>query len=155
MYNLDYNKLLLQLIPSFLRKDRLVGLMQSIVYPVKQLFDLFIKYRSERIYELNHSGQVYSMENVFNDRFDAEERRIYITDGFAKDRTYIYTRAENKPVFLGQVFLYNRGDYGDTGVDFIVWVPNAIVITLEEMYELRALVDKYRIAPKRYKIYRV
>lgn len=155
MYNLDYNKLNEQVTPSFLRKDRTTGLLQSINFPVKQLFEIFKKFREAKIYELKHTGQVFSVEKVLNDRFDPIERRIYITDGFTKDRTYIYTRDENKPVFLGSIFLYNRGDYADTGVDFIVWVPNAIVISLEEMYELRASVNKYKIDPKRFKVYRV
>ncbi len=155
MYNLDYNKLNEQVTPSFLRKDRITGLLQSINFPVKQLFEIFKKFREAKIYELKHTGQVFSVEKVLNDRFDPIERRIYITDGFTKDRTYIYTRDENKPVFLGSIFLYNRGDYADTGVDFIVWVPNAIVISLEEMYELRASVNKYKIDPKRFKVYRV
>lgn len=155
MYNLDYNKLNEQVTPSFLRKDRLTGLLQSINFPVKQLFEIFKRFREAKIYELKHTGQVFSIENVLNDRFDPIERRIYITDGLTKDRTYIYTRDENKPVFLGNIFLYNRGDYADTGVDYIVWVPNAIVISLEEMYELRASVNKYKIDPKRFKVYRI
>lgn len=155
MYNLDYNKLNEQVTPSFLRKDRLTGLLQSIIFPVKQLFEIFKKFREAKIYELTHSGQIFSLENVLNDRFDQIDRRIYITDGLTKDRTYIYTRDENKAVYLGNLFLYNRGDYADTGVDFIVWVPNAIVISLEEMYELRASVNKYKIDPKRFKVYRV
>jgi hypothetical protein len=154
MFNLDYNKLLLQLIPSFLRRPRMVGWLQSLIYPVKELFEIFIEFRTQKLYELSHNGQVFSMENVLNDRFDTMERRIYITDGLTKDRMYAYTRDENKPLFLPK-FVYTRGDYADSGVDFIVWVPNAIGITLEEMYELRAKVTKYKIDPKRYKVYRV
>jgi hypothetical protein len=118
------------------------------------LFEIFIEFRTQKLYELSHNGQVFSMENVLNDRFDTMERRIYITDGLTKDRMYAYTRDENKPLFLPK-FVYTRGDYADSGVDFIVWVPNAIGITLEEMYELRAKVTKYKIDPKRYKVYRV
>jgi hypothetical protein len=154
MFNLDYNKLLLQLIPSFLRKPRMVGWLQSLIYPVKELFEIFIAYRTEKLYELSHNGQVFSMENVLNDRFDNDERRIYISDGLTKDRLYAYTRDEDKALFLPK-YLYTRGDYADSGVDFIVWVPNEIVISLEEMYELRAKVNKYKIYPKRYKVYRV
>lgn len=154
MFNLDFNKFLLQLLPSFLRNAFTVAWLQSLIYPVKELYEQLKEYRAAKIYELNHNGQVFSMQNVLNDRFDNVERRIYITDGFTKERIYLFKRVENKPMFLPK-FLYNRGDYVDTGVDFIVWVPNAVVITMEEMYELRAKVDQYRSNPKRYKVYRV
>lgn len=112
--------------------------------------------RANNIYLLTHNSQVCSMENVFNDRFDRDQRRIYITDGFTKDRIYIYTREENKPVYLNpSIPLYNRGDYGDTGVDFIVWVPTGIFMSPQDMIELTALINRYKLGSKRFKIYRV
>ncbi|MDP1812327.1 MAG: hypothetical protein Q8K66_13075 [Sediminibacterium sp.] len=154
MFNFSFNKLQNQLLPSFLRTPVTVGWLQSLIYPVKNIYDQFIAYRLDKLYELEHNGQVFSLENVLNDRFDSVARRIYLTDGLTKNRIYIYTRNENKPFFLPK-FIFNRGDYTDTGVDFIVWIPNAIVISLEEMYELRAKVNKYKTDPKRYKVYRV
>ena len=153
MFNINYYKFLLQLIPVFLRTTVIVAFVDCLITPVKQLYGQFTTYRNNTLYELDHNGQVFSLQNVLNDRFDNTQRRIYITDGFTKERFYIHTRAENKPKFLKK-YIHNRGDYVDTGVDFIVWIPVAIVISLEEMYELRALINKYRLDPKRYKVYR-
>jgi hypothetical protein len=154
MFNIDFNKFILQLLPLMFRRPVWYAWMKSLVYPVKEIYNQFIDFREAKKYQLNHNGQVFSMEDVLNDRFDNADRRIYLTDGLTKDRIYLYTREEDKSAFLPK-FIYNRADYADSGVDFIVWVPNAIVITLEEMYELRAKVDLYRINPKRYKVYRV
>lgn len=154
MFNIDYDKFCMQLTPEFLRRPVLTAFIKTMVYPINKVKQDFVAYRTERRYDLDHNGQVFSMENVLNDRFDPTERRIYITDGLTKDRIYVYTRLENKPMFLPK-FVHTRGDYADTGVDFIVWVPNAINIALEEMYELRAKVNKFKTDPKRFKVYRV
>ena len=97
---------------------------------------------------------MFSLTNVLNDRFDNTGRTIYITDGFTKERFYIYTRAENKPQFP-QIYLFNRADYADTGTDFIVWVPIAVFISPDDLIEMKALVKKYKLDPKRFKIYRI
>lgn len=154
MFSIDFDKFVLQLTSGILRRPRFMAFVKTAVYNIKELYNLFTAYRSETLYNLSHNGQVFSLENVLNDRFDNDERRIYITDGLTRDRLYIYTRVEDKPVFLPK-YLYTRGDYADTGVDFIVWVPNAIAISLEEMYELRAKVNYFKLDPKRYKVYRV
>lgn len=153
MYNIDYYRFLLQLLPMLLRKPVMVAYMQVLIIPVVKLYNTFTEYREQTLYELAHNGQVYSMENVLNDRFDMVTRRIYITDGFAVERFYIYTRDEAKPQELPQ-YLYNPADYADTGVDFIVWVPKAVVVSDDEMVEMNALIKFYKLASKRYKIYR-
>lgn len=154
MFNVDFNKLILQLLPLMFRRPVWYAWMRSLVCPVKEKYTEFIAFRNDKLYQLQHNGQVFSMENVLNDRFDNGQRRIYITDGLTKDRVYLYTRDENKAAFLPK-FIHNRADYADSGVDFIVWVPNAIVVTTEEMYEMRAKIDLYRADSKRYKVYRV
>ncbi len=154
MFNIDFNKFILQLTPDFLRRPVFIAFVKTLVYPIRELHEVFVAFRAEILYDLSHNGQTYSLENVLNDRFDNDERRIYISDGLTKDRYYIYKRLEDKPLFLPK-FIHTRGDYGDSGVDFIIWVPNAIVITLEEMYELRAKVNKFKLDPKRYKVYRI
>lgn len=131
-----------------------MALLKSMIYPVKQMYDHFMRYRSDKLYELNHNGQRYSIENVLNDRFDPVLRRIYNTDGLTKDRLYIYGTAEVKPIYLPH-YVFGSDDYSDTGVDFIVWVPTAIIITMDEMIEFRSLVDKYKLDSKRYKVQRI
>lgn len=154
MFNIDFDKFLLQLLPSFLRKQKRVALLKSLIYPVRKMDEQFMQYRNDKLYELNHNGQRFSIENVLNDRFDPVQRRIYNTDGYTKDRLYIYGTTEAKPVYL-PTYIYGSDDYADTGVDTIVWVPNAIAITVDEMVEMKALIDKYRISSKRFKIQRV
>jgi len=108
------------------------------------------------LYQANHNSQVFSMENVFNDAFDNVSRRIVITDGLGLQRIYLYTREEGHQytVFLNpQIYLWNNTDYSDTGVDFIVWVPPAITMSATQLINLASLVNRYKLASKRYVIY--
>jgi hypothetical protein len=154
MFNVDFRRLFAILLPVLLRKPKMLALLQVYCWPLVQIYKGFLAYREKNLYTLSHNSQVYSMENVFNDRFDSLQRRIYITDGFSKQRRYAYTRLEDKPIYLGEIPLHNRADYADTGIDFIVWVPVAVMISPQDKIELTALINKYKLASKRFRIYR-
>lgn len=154
MFNVNFSKLVEMLVVTFLRQPVLLALLRAYTYPFASIYRSFLAFRAKNLYTLSHNSRVASMENVFNDRFDNAARRIYITDGFARPRTYAYTRLENKPIYLGSEYIYNRADYADTGVDFIVWVPVAILMLPQDIIELTALINKYRLPTKRFKIYR-
>lgn len=148
-YNLDINKLTILLTPTFLRKERFLAWLRVIHFPLIEIVDKFNFNRNENLYNLAHNGQVCYLRVVLNDRFDPIQRRIKIADGNRYQRQYIYTRGEQKPKYLGKIYLYDRADYGDTGVDFIVLIPRGLIYN---EYEKKALVDFYKLASKRYKI---
>lgn len=138
------------MLPSFLRKPIITAYLQSLLVPISQLHYDWLQKRTADWYIINHTGQVRLLRNVLNDSLDVGSRRIYITDGNAFPRKYIYTRAENKPVFLGKLFIYQNSEYLNTGVDFIVFVPQEVIDT--KINELNSLIRKYKLASKRYQI---
>ena len=119
------------------------------VSPLEQVLDWFTNSRRDNLYNLDHNSQKCYLRAVLNDRFDISSRRIRIEDGNKYKRQYIYTDGEQKPKFLGTMFLYDDADYSDTGVDFIVLVPSDLQYNT---YEMQALLDFYKLASKRYKI---
>jgi len=149
-YNIDFNKLAVLMIPSFLRKPILTAYLQSLLVPLETLHAEWLQKRSDDWYSLNHTGQVYSLRNVFNDKLDEGSRRIFISDGNAYPATYIYTPAENKPKFLGRLVIYQNSEFLNTGYDFIVHAPQDVIDT--KINELNALIIKYKLASKRYQI---
>jgi len=155
MFNIDFDSLIAVCLPALLWKPKLFAWLKVLCYPVTKIYDEFMAKRDADLYNLRQDSRVFSMQAVFNDRFDNVSRRIYITDGFTKDRTYIYTPAEVKPLYLGSVPLYNPGDYADTGVDFIVWVPTIVSLSAQDLIELTALANNYKLAGKRFKVYRI
>jgi hypothetical protein len=149
-FNIDYNRLGILMLPTFLRKPILVNWIQVLLTPIANLHYTWKQKRLADWYKLNHTGQVCFLRKVLNDHLDVSQRRIYIEDGNAFPRKYIYTRAEKKPVFLGKMFIYQNSEYTDTGVDFIVRAPAEIINT--QIHELNALINFYKLASKRYKI---
>ncbi|MCD8449476.1 hypothetical protein LNI98_07185 [Tenacibaculum dicentrarchi] len=149
-YNIDFYKWAILLLPTDLRKPKMIGFIKTLVSPVANLHGEFLKMRVADEFILNHNGQRCYLRKALNDVFDKELRRIQIGDGNQFERHYIYTRAEQKPVFLGEIFINDKTDYADTGIDFIVYVPNSIVksrkITLEKWIEI------FKKGTKKYKI---
>ena len=148
-HNLNINKLTELLTPTFLRKERMLAWLRVIHFPLIKIVDDFNFNRNQNLYNLAHNGQVCYLRKALNDRFDITERRIRIVDGNRYQRQYIYTRGEQKPKYLGTIYLYDRADYGDTGVDFIVLIPRGLRYN---KFEMESLIDFYKLASKRYKI---
>ena len=149
MYNLNIDKLLVLLTPTFLRKPKLVAWLRTLATPLHKLLYDFHRASQADLYNLAHNSQVCYLRKVLNDEFDDEKRRIRIEDGRQKQRLYIYPRSANKPLYIGKVFLYQRGDYIDGGVDFIVVLPKDLTY---DKYKLEALVNFYKLAGKRWTI---
>ena len=149
MYNLNIDKLLVLLIPTFLRKPKLVAWLRTLATPLYKLLYDFQRASQDDLCNLAHNSKVCSLRKALNDEFDDEQRRIRIEDGKQKQRLYIYPRSANKPLYLGKVFLYQRGDYIDGGVDFIVVLPKDLTY---DKYKLEALVNFYKLAGKRWQI---
>ena len=117
--------------------------------PLNKLLDDFKVHRERDLYNLAHNSQVCYLRKALNDEFDPQLRRIKIEDGRQKQRLYIYPRSANKPLYLGKVFLYQRGAYIDGGVDFVVVLPLGLEY---DRYKLEALVNFYKLAGKRWTI---
>ena len=56
-YNIDFNKLIVLLLPTFLRNSRLIGFLRAAVNPLSKLYDDFNKYRTEDHKRLDHLSQ--------------------------------------------------------------------------------------------------
>ena len=149
MYNLNIDKLLVLLTPTFLRKPKLVAWLRMLATPLHKVLYEFQRACQADLYNLAHNSQVCYLRKALNDEFDDEQRRIRIEDGRQKQRLYIYPRSANKPLYLGEIFLYQRGDYIDGGVDFIVVLPKDLTY---DKYKLEALVNFYKLAGKRWEI---
>ena len=146
---LNIDKLVVLLLPTFLRKPKLVAWLRTLATPLHKLLYTFQQARTADLYNLAHNSQVCCLRKALNDEFDPQQRRIRIEDGKQNERLYIYPRSANKPLYLGKVFLYQRGDYIDGGVDFIVVLPEGLEY---DKYKLGALVNFYKLAGKRWTI---
>lgn len=151
IFEIDYNRLIGQNVPADWQQPKFILWLRGLISPAKILHDQFTRYRRANLYTLAHNGQVCYLRKVLNDSFDPIERRIYITDGSKYQPEYIYSSAEQQPRYLGTIYLREADDYADTGVDFRVIVPVGFDLTAV-IHQMKAQIDFYRLASKRYKI---
>lgn len=150
-YKINFNRLVVQLMPTFLRQPRMIAFISLFSAELTKLHNAWLIKKSQDETWLQHNSQVCKLRKILNDEFDDIERRIKITDGQFYDRQYVYTLGEKKPKYLGKIFIRQNTDYADTGIDFFVVVPVEINIE-QNKYKLEAWVNRYRLASKRYKI---
>lgn len=154
-YRIDINGLIKLLVKFSLRKPKRLAGLNALTYPIVILWNGFLKFLQDKVYELNKTSQVVHIEAVLNDRWDAGLRRIYLTDGDSVEPLYIYRVAESKPAPIiyqdaeGEPapYIYTDNELNAVTIDFIIHVP--VFITFDEE-EMKALVNKYRLPGKAY-----
>lgn len=147
IFELNLRRLVILLLPTFLRKARLVAWLQILIAPLEQLQYSFNQKRNSDLITLTHNGQKCYLRKILNDNFDQTLRRIRIEDMTHFNAVYIYTEAENQPVYLEEKYLYTSGEMQVSGVNFSVRIPNTL---RARNVEIKALIEAYKIASKRY-----
>ena len=150
LFDINFKKIGIGFLPIDLRQPKNIAYVLALLEPVEWLYYKWLQKRDFDWYRLKHTGQVCKLRKVLNDNLDPSLRRIYIGEGTAFPREYIYTQAENKPKFLGTFYIKSQNEYENTGVDFIVFVPQEIINST--ISELKYLLKYYKLAGKRYMI---
>lgn len=149
-YKIDFNKLILLLLPTFLRKPKLFAYLKALISPLVSLYDIWNLNRVENIKILQYNSQKCYLRGVLNDKFDPDQRRINISNTGNKSQDYIYTEAENLPVYLGTMWLETEFNYAGSTVDFLVNVPQELINI--KINEIAATIEFYVLAGKSYQI---
>ncbi|OWP84237.1 hypothetical protein BWK59_06500 [Flavobacterium davisii] len=152
-FEVDYKKLIVLLLPIALRKRKTIAYLHCLVKPIDEVYYQWKQKRQSDWYMLNHNGQRCKLRKVLNDELDTRQRGIRIDDGTSFKRKYIYTKAEKKPIYLGKVFINNKTEFENTGVDFVVFAPKEIVEL--NIHKLKFLIKYYKLAGKRYRIEKI
>ncbi|GAB1403026.1 hypothetical protein MASR1M74_02040 [Lentimicrobium sp.] len=145
MFNLDFQKLINNLLPWFLRGPRMRAWLEVLSSPVAWLHQKFTSQRDDTIFSVSHNGQVISLEDMLNQVFnpDNAHQRIYISDSQRKTKVYLYNKSENKSTRfhnLGESFppVYLLSQNEPSGLDFTVWVHSSIPFDYDHMFSLVA-----------------
>lgn len=154
LYHVDFKKLVLLLIPTFLRRPLIAALCLSATNPFRHIHTQHVALIADNTYRLNHNGQVCYLRATINDLFDAQERRIAVEDIPENFQEFvIYERRYERSVLSqrknGGVMVYKRGYFGHDRYDFCVRIPVDMEI---DKTKLRSLINKYKLASKRYVI---
>ena len=161
MYSINFTTLIINLLPHFLRKDKMLAWLLVILKPVILVYGSFLDYRNAKLYEAQITGQVISLEKMLNDTFHDEQSGaipIYITDSQDQDEgvllfnaaeseteTWLFNQAE---VTEPDTMIFNSGE-GQSGYGFIVYVDVALPFDRDLMV---GMINKYKLAGTTYKI---
>lgn len=161
MYNIDINKLVDWLLPPKKRHIQMRVWLRCLVAPVRFLQTLFDQFRANTSYRLYITGQVVYLQKALNDKFDTDQRRINIYNAERVVNETIYRRAEWPALDNDEkLVIYRRSESSPVPVytrlegsargGFIVDVP--FLITSQQYYEMRSLLEFYKLASKKYNI---
>lgn len=155
-FQIDYKKLVVWLTPGWMRKASFSLLLQVFNWPVRQDYDTFQRFVTDKQYRLSHNGQVCYLRAVLNDAFDYTLRRIDIVDFASLPSTYVWPDEDARDINIeGDLYLWPDEMLGDSGIDFTVQIPASIVTSANELAYLDSLLREYKLASKNYNIQRI
>lgn len=134
-----------------------MAFLMVLIKPVQQLHETFKSFRIESLYKVRHNSQIAYLENVLNDTYDSQLRRIRIANAVFKTPVYFYEPEENREVFFYEpvdnqpVYFHNSDEFVGDGFDFYVFVPPDLepLILLTQM---KGLINYYKLYSKNYNI---
>ncbi|PWA05477.1 hypothetical protein [Flavobacterium laiguense] len=149
-YKIDFDRLILLLLPTFLRKSVLFGYIKALITPIASLHYKWEQMRAENLKKLSYNSQRCYLRGALNDKYDPDLRRITIDGTLNIDQDYIYTPAENLDVYLRVMYLETEFNYANSKVDYLVNVPRDLMNT--KLNEIVATIEFYNLAGKQYQI---
>lgn len=93
LYQIDYKRLVLLLLPTFLRQPRLFAFLRAMVFSVSEMHGKFLKQRNTNLLRIKRNGQVCYLRGLLNDELDQTDRLITVTDGEA-DGNWLFAFSE-------------------------------------------------------------
>lgn len=164
-YSVDFYRLVLQLLPTFLRQPLIFGLLRAAVIGLLAVYKAFIAHRNGNIYRLTHNGQVCYLRAVLNDAYKSRYGRFDILT-IERNGDWLYAITETGTqirLASSENQLNDAGKYVDDNAkvpvlanelmlnaeqnNFIVSVPADLYQT--SLADIAALVDKYKLISKR------
>lgn len=170
IFHVDFDKWMLAVLPTFLRKRLLFAMLRAMCAPIKTdrtgIYPRFLSARDEHLYRLTHNGQVCYLRAALNDAFGLSPRNGFLIEDYTENEgEWLYAKHQNMsdqlhavdetinadwsgdaepeppmPILYSEVIL-NREQY-----NFIVGVPSSIYST--QLDKVKAIVEKYRILSK-------
>lgn len=160
-YELDFDKWILTMLPTFLRRRGVFVFCRALCHSIKRLYLEFLDARKEHNFNVSHNGQVCYLRSALNERFDTTGFEICdsLTDNgrwlYAKDepmagQTYAVDESVNKepdtdPDLPKVPVVYDETRLNLPQDTFVVFVPAKCA---GRMDEVRAIVDRFRILSK-------
>lgn len=148
-YDIDFNKMVQQLLGNVLRKRIRVAWLTACLKALRNIHDEFVEKITQWLYDLKWNGQTIVFEQLLINKFGAG---IYITNNILETDGAFVGENNDTGFFIGED---NDNDqfidvtYTLRTKNFVVHVPVALVFTMSEMI---ALINKYKMFGTTYDI---
>lgn len=152
LFQIDYKRLVLLILPTFLRKPRLFAFLCALTFGISELHTKFMKNRDRNLLRIKRNGLVCYLRGMLNEELDPDGRRIRIADGetegnwiFAMDEEEAYQLLVSDPGIL----VYSENLIIENTAFFYVSVPwNSGDTNLNN--RLRNYLNEYKLLSKKY-----
>jgi hypothetical protein len=156
-YNINFGRFAALMTPTMLRGRLMMAFLTAFMRPIEWLHNRFMIYADDLI--AGEKSQVCYLEGLLNNDFDYFERRIYIRDHTVdllplltwgmdtERRTLAGTRGSGMEILRNA-----RGQLDTSAYNFEVVLPAGFYLSEDEEKRLKALLNKNKIASKRYLI---
>jgi hypothetical protein len=139
-----------------LRNETVTALLTSLAKPFDVLhvgFDAYVQNLSTSM-----NAQTCYMRAMLNNRFDSANRRIAVrTASIDFDYYLLWLEAQNRPAMIAKEgttpYLLNRDErIGENNIDFEIVLPSGLVLDDTQLRQLQTIVNKNKLASKKYRI---
>ena len=158
---IDYRKLAVLLLPTFLRRPAMIAILRALMYPLQSLHDRHQAARTQRLYELYHTSQICYIKDALNNEFGITDyaNGFEIEDINAPgDWVFVYDEGvdrfndEQHMLFDDPTWIHNESAILPPTSAFTVLVPAYIPIDETNDARIRSIVNKYRLASRTFEI---
>lgn len=158
---IDYRKLVILLLPTFLRQPVLMAWLRAMAFPLQQLHDRHQAARTQRLYELHHTSQICFIKDALNNEFGITD---YATGFEIEDINapgnwvWIYDENverfddEQHMLFEEPTWIHDTSSILPPTSAFTVLVPKHIEIDETNDARIRSIVNKYRLASRTFEL---
>lgn len=170
-YKINFDKIINQLVPFYLRGRKLILYLQAIMSPLRRINNEFAEYAKETRIEASMTSQIFKFEWYLNRKFSkffASQGRISIKNSESLG-TPIYHESANIPqadnahihyhsegIGSDNLVLYRSDEQTESSsTSFIVTTPpidTKLISEQKYIAMLKYVIDKYRLANKTYTI---
>ena len=143
-----FYRLLLLLLPSFLRKGVLKAFCKAVSVALQNRKTDTDKFFSELNEHVRVTPQLFSLEKMLNDKCDTVLRRIHLTTPEPEPPFYFTVNTDTEMKYFNGEYFMGQSVYTH---DFTVYLP--VEIKSKNMTSfVSALLNKYKIITKTFKI---
>lgn len=154
IFDINFQQLFVNLLPTFLRKKRLVVFLGIVATQLQAVHHRFVSYRAD--FTSGTVTQLCVLRKLLNDWFDPYERGIRLRNVKPNyDALLLWQVAENKPIRLSDAepfLLKNEPSLLLSQIDFEVLLPKGYTMTTQQLSLMRMLIDENKLPSKKYTV---